>query len=136
MKSEIFGSDKNGKPFLIKAQRTYYDKEQVKMHNAYVKIFLYGDKETEITANEGVAVLEKKQIFLNKKVKIQMPDGDMVDASSIIIEYDKGVISSNKPVIVHSKNDKISANGFKIVYSEKEKNITFYGSVKANILIN
>ena len=135
LKSEIFGNDKDGKPFLIKAQRIYYDQDKIKMYNVYIKIFL-GNKETEITADQGVALLEKKQIFLDKKVHIMMSDGYKIDALSILIQYNKGMISSENPVIVQSKNDKISANGFKVVYSEKEKNITFYGHATANFLIN
>ena len=106
------------------------------MYNIHLKIFFYGNEEIEIKADEGVALLEKKQIFLDKKVSIIMTDGDTVEALSVLIQYDKGIVSSDRPVLVQSKNDKISANGFKIFYSKKEKNITFYGNVKASVRIN
>ncbi|WHQ46592.1 MAG: LPS export ABC transporter periplasmic protein LptC [Candidatus Midichloria sp.] len=136
VKSEIFGIDNQGQPFSIRAQCTNHDKNEIVMQNVYLKIFIYGNKETEIYAEKGLALMDEKQIFLEKKVKVKMPDGDTISASSIWIEYDKGIITSNKPVLVKSQDGQVSANGFKIIYNKKEKNLTFYGNAKANLVIN
>jgi len=136
LNSEIFGIDGKGQPFSMKAQKTGYDREKISMKNIYLKIFLFDKKETIIYADQGIYSINKKQIDLQKNVKITMSDGDLIEAYSINIEYDKGIITSNHPVSAVSKNDKISANGFKIIYSAKEKNITFYGDAKVDFSIN
>ena len=136
IKSEIFGVDNQGQPFFIKAHRTNYNQNKIIMQDVYLRIFIYGNKETEIYAEKGFALMDKKQIFLEKKVKIDMPDGDTVSAASILIEYDKGIVTSNRPVSVKSQDEQLSANGFKIVYNKKEKKLTFYGNAKANLVIN
>ncbi|MDJ1256583.1 MAG: LPS export ABC transporter periplasmic protein LptC [Candidatus Midichloria mitochondrii] len=136
IKSEIFGVDKQGQPFFIKAHRTNYDQNKIIMQDVYLRIFIYGDRETEIYAEKGFALMDKKQIYLEKKVKIDMPDGDTISASSIWIKFDKGIITSNKPVSLKSQDEQLSANGFKIVYNKKEKNLTFYGNAKANLVID
>lgn len=59
-----------------------------------------------------------------------MPDGDTVSAASILIEYDKGIVTSNRPVSVKSQDEQLSANGFKIVYNKKEKNLLFMATLK------
>ena len=130
---KIVGLDHNENPFSIIAKKASYESNKVVMDQIEVTVHLYDDKPTVINADYGIVEVDSKKVTLHDNVKVLFADGDSIFADSILVDYNLGVMSSDKPVLIKSKTNQIKANSFKVINEKGKRKIIFYGKVKAKL---
>jgi LPS export ABC transporter protein LptC len=130
---EVHGVDHHNREFTIVAAKGMHQDHSIEMDELYIQMYLYGTKQTKIYAKHGIASFNQKTIMLDKEVKIELPEGDIIRAQEILVDYKQGVVSSNRPISINLGRNHITANRFRMLYTKDKKTTTFDGNAKARI---
>ncbi|MEM7290127.1 MAG: LPS export ABC transporter periplasmic protein LptC, partial [Pseudomonadota bacterium] len=134
-KPKMAGFDKKSRPYDVRAQQAIQDLAKpgkVLLNTIDAKLPMDANSFANVDAKSGIYDTESEQLFLNDEVKIKGARGMDILLQDANIDMKTGIMESNNPVNVKSKNTNITADSVRV--EDGGERILFNNRVKMTIV--
>ena len=129
------GFDKKSRPYDVRALQAIQDLAKpgkVLLNTIDAKLPMNANSFADIDAKSGIYDTESEKLFLNEDVKIKGARGMDISLQDANIDIKTGIMESDNPVNVQSKNTNISADSVRV--EDGGERILFNNRVKMTIV--
>ncbi|MCJ8309997.1 MAG: LPS export ABC transporter periplasmic protein LptC [Rhizobiaceae bacterium] len=134
-KPKMAGFDKKSRPYDVRALQAIQDLAKpgkVLLNTIDAKLPMNANSFADIDAKSGIYDTESEKLFLNEDVNIRGARGMDISLQDANIDIKTGIMESDNPVNVQSKNTNISADSVRV--EDGGERILFNNRVKMTIV--